>query len=74
MLGKRSRPEASGFHLLPLIFYLRLVSVFAVRQPIKSWPRLLKPKYARGEWRYEIVANPRKQVDLFPKGIRSRRC
>jgi hypothetical protein len=29
----------------------------AVRQPVKSWPRLLTPRYARGEWSYEIVQN-----------------
>ena len=33
----------------------------AVRQPIKGWPRLLKPKYATGEWNYEIVENRRKK-------------
>jgi hypothetical protein len=27
----------------------------AVRQPIKGWPRLLKPKYAKGEWSYKIT-------------------
>lgn len=26
----------------------------AVRQPIKGWPRLLKPKYAHGDWHYDI--------------------
>lgn len=26
----------------------------AVRQPVQSWPRLLKPKYAHGQWRYTI--------------------
>jgi hypothetical protein len=29
----------------------------AVRQPIKSWPRLTKPKYSVGEWTYQVVRN-----------------
>jgi hypothetical protein len=32
-----------------------------VRQPIKGWPRLLKPKYAHGEWRYKIIAHSRRK-------------
>jgi hypothetical protein len=31
----------------------------AVRQPIKGWPRLLHPRYAKGAWRYILLANPR---------------
>jgi plasmid stabilization system protein ParE len=27
----------------------------AVRQPVKGWPRLLTPKYTRGDWHYEIT-------------------
>ena len=29
----------------------------AVRQPVKGWPRLLKPKYACGPWKYSIVTH-----------------
>lgn len=31
----------------------------AVRQPIKSWPRLLRPKYATGPWTYKIINRKR---------------
>jgi hypothetical protein len=30
----------------------------AVRQPVKGWPRLLKPKYAHGHWTYTITKGP----------------
>ena len=33
----------------------------AVRQPIKGWPRLLQPKYARGRWKYSILRQPVKR-------------
>ena len=29
----------------------------AVRQPVTGWPRLIKPKYATGNWSYAIVKN-----------------
>ena len=33
----------------------------AVRQPIKGWPRLLQPKYAKGPWKYSILGRPAKK-------------
>ena len=27
----------------------------AVRQPIKGWPRMLRPAYAHGPWRCQII-------------------
>jgi hypothetical protein len=27
----------------------------AVRQPIKGWPRLLRPRYANGPWKYSLL-------------------
>ena len=31
----------------------------AVRQPVKGWPRLLRPAYANGPWRYQIIRSSR---------------
>ena len=31
----------------------------AVRQPIKGWPRMLRPAYANGNWRYQIIRTTR---------------
>jgi hypothetical protein len=31
----------------------------AVRQPIKGWPRMLRPAYTNGHWRYQIIRTSR---------------
>jgi hypothetical protein len=31
----------------------------ALRQPVTGWPRLLKPKYAAGDWSYAIIKKSR---------------
>ena len=31
----------------------------AVRQPIKGWPRMLRPAYTHGPWRYQIIRTAR---------------